>query len=463
MTEDGSKPVSPGNNITVAAASYLDSNNQLSTTATTDVEIVPPPPPPPPQAPPSPVSQIRPVIRTPEFTASPSIASINTTPRQSGKQYGRHQLNASSSSSNSDRKLNNVVSTSYSKASNTSNSSALQSNDNVNIIGDNKFMNMNYPQLLTPCTKYKPISQCSLLCCFYAEFDNTVGSKICYQYPYNFMEQDINTTCTQFEILLENSLSQSVSNENVSSIATTSELYIPEAPPVISDQTPKASGGQQSKLLESKGPSPTQPIVTSSITSTDSTKNNKMFNHSLSNSNNTGSGSTSSSNDSSSIFDSCSEYIITGSELTGNIINLSTHHIHLVTRPTMMIDETYERNTLLFSVGFVLRRTIDPQPYRPILSKLALTLRDMEIESQYLSNKKEQVQSILEGIVRSVNSYDTLSECNILLGPADAIHLKLFRPPKPHVIPVNDYSVPILIRRDWLHQGVRLFSCIHPR
>ena len=80
------------------------------------------------------------------------------------------------------------------------------------------------------------------------------------------------------------------------------------------------------------------------------------------------------------IFDSLSEYIITGGSgqdeaLTGNIIHISTHHMHVLTRPTSISDEKYERNSLLFCVGFVLRREKDPRPFRPILSKLALTLR----------------------------------------------------------------------------------------
>jgi nitrogen permease regulator 2-like protein len=46
-----------------------------------------------------------------------------------------------------------------------------------------------------------------------------------------------------------------------------------------------------------------------------------------------------------------------------------------LTRPTIISNERYERNSLLFSVGFVLRRETDIRPFRPILSKFALTLR----------------------------------------------------------------------------------------
>eukprot|EP00980_Cylindrotheca_fusiformis_P003149 scaffold721_cov131-Cylindrotheca_fusiformis.AAC.39 len=49
-----------------------------------------------------------------------------------------------------------------------------------------------------------------------------------------------------------------------------------------------------------------------------------------------------------SIFDSTSEYIITGNELTDKIITLSTHGLHIMTRPTHISDERYERNSLMY-------------------------------------------------------------------------------------------------------------------
>jgi hypothetical protein len=157
-----------------------------------------------------------------------------------------------------------------------------------------------------------------------------------------------------------------------------------------------------------------------------------------------------------SIFDSTSEYIITGNELTGKIITLSTHEIHIMTRPTVISDERYERNSLLFSVGIVLRRAADPRPFRPLISKLALTLRSMEIESQFLSNPsvRPQLQSLLERILVSMNS--SLMECNLLLSGSNSLNLKLFHPPKPETSPVHDHEVPILLRRDF---HLQMVSC----
>jgi hypothetical protein len=149
-----------------------------------------------------------------------------------------------------------------------------------------------------------------------------------------------------------------------------------------------------------------------------------------------------------SIFDSCSEFIITGNELTGNVINLSTNHIHVLARPTMISNERYERNSLFFCVGFILRRTEDTRPFRPLLNKWALALRDLELESQYIStaSKRHRIQQYLERLLVSLNS--TSWECNLLLNDANVLNLKLFHPPKVPANPVPEHAVPIFLRRD---------------
>jgi hypothetical protein len=150
-----------------------------------------------------------------------------------------------------------------------------------------------------------------------------------------------------------------------------------------------------------------------------------------------------------SIFDSTSEYIITGNELAGKIINLSTHYMHILTRPTVISNECYERNSLLFSVGFVLRRAEDPRTFRPLLSKWASTLRSMEVESRFLTDPttRLQIQPMLDRLLVSLNS--AKSECHLLLNEANLLSLKRFRPPKAPASPVPDHAVPILLRRDW--------------
>jgi hypothetical protein len=158
-----------------------------------------------------------------------------------------------------------------------------------------------------------------------------------------------------------------------------------------------------------------------------------------------------------SIFDSTSEFIITGTQLTSKIITLSAHSWHVMTRPTMISNSRYERNALLFSVGFLLRRAADPRPFRPLLSKLAVTLQAMEEESCFLTRPEHRpkLQTLLERVLLSLNSPEY--ECNLLLSPSNALHLKLFHIPKPETSPVHDYQVPILLRRDLQLQMVRCY------
>jgi hypothetical protein len=127
------------------------------------------------------------------------------------------------------------------------------------------------------------------------------------------------------------------------------------------------------------------------------------------------------------------------------MINLSTHNMHILARPTVISDERYERNSLFFCVGFVLRRSEDPRPFRPVLSKWADALLRLEVEDFFLTNHKSKLQAILRGLLIRLNS----GECNLLLENDSALHLKLFRPPETTTAPVADHNVPILLRKDW--------------
>lgn len=151
-----------------------------------------------------------------------------------------------------------------------------------------------------------------------------------------------------------------------------------------------------------------------------------------------------------SIFAATSEYIITGNELANQTITVSTHEMHILSRPMIICDtERYERNSHLFAVGFVVRRNVDPRPYWPVLSNLSFTLRDMEVESEFLSNERTrpQVQYLLEDVLLSLNSKQR--DCHLLLDDANLLNLRLFKPPPPPTPPVSDHTVPILLRPEW--------------
>jgi hypothetical protein len=261
-----------------------------------------------------------------------------------------------------------------------------------------------------PLPSPKQPAKCPLFCCFYAEFDIKVGPMICFQSPENFMDQDINISVDKIHEILGKTFERFKEKEETKLAEEESEKT-------------KPSEEEKAKDLE-----------------TESQQSNKSAK--------TADGEVRLPEGTLSIFDSTSEYIITGNELTGKIINLSTHDMHIITRPTIIADQRYERNALLFSVGIVLRRAADPRPFRPLLSKLALTLRSMEVESQFLSKPelRKQVQPLLERILISLNSPQY--ECNLVLSKSNAVNLKLFHPPKPEMSPVHDREVPILLRRD---------------
>lgn len=256
-------------------------------------------------------------------------------------------------------------------------------------------------------------SKCPLFCCFYAEFDNVVGPKVCFQCPRHFMDQDIGIPTERVHKILADTF-----NDIQPSQKENTDSSIPK--------TQSTSNHQGD--LETQIPSSNENNTKDKEPPTKSLQPNEV---------------------SSSIFDSTSEYIITGNELAGKMICLSTHHFHILTRPTVITNKRYERNALLFCVGFVLRRAEDPRPFRPLLSKWAVVLRSMEVESQFLTKPtlRPKVQPMLERLLVSLNSLRR--ECNLLLDSANSLNLKLFRAPKPPALPVPDHKVPVLLRKDW--------------
>ena len=371
-----------------------------------------------------------------------------------------------------------------------------ENDDNKDLI--EKILQMDKPPLPTP----KPTSKCPLFCCFYAEFDIKVGPKIFFQSPRDFMDQEINISTTKIQDILEttfqslnvdnqdnnkgdvvdrdvedngdeskhpaeagnhgngaesateisnedvNDATDGNNNNNYDTVTTGTSKTTSVASSDDGDNNNGDSGNSQHQ--ESVAVSTiTATETASSKLSSDGDTNNKKDEDYYEPSPSTNSQDLAPAGTELSIFDSTSEYIITGNELTGKIVTLSTHNMHIMTRPTLISDERYERNSLLFAIGIVLRRAADPRPFRPLISKLAVTLRSMEIESQFLSNptlRNRHLQPLLERVLVSLNSSQW--ECNLLVSPSNALNLKLFHPPKPDASNVYNHQVPILLRRD---------------
>ena len=312
----------------------------------------------------------------------------------------------------------------------------------------------------------KSPDKCPVFCCFYAEFDIKTGPVVRYQSPKNFMDRDIHTTTVEIHEILEKAFErrdneQRANQDTIISAKSrtkskncTSEQrvdYTNDNEVISGFQTPEGESStviqtvqvEQTHQSKSSSPHEEEKSLSRLIHCEDKDKENLRDDELYSRNIHLPEGGQ-------SFFDSTSEYIITGSELTGKIITLSTHDVHVMTRPTQITNERYERNALLFSIGMVLRRAADPRPFRPLISKLAMTLRSMEIESGILSDPSKvesMIQPLLEKILISMNSPKW--ECNILLDRSTALNLKLFHPPKPPALPVHNYHVPVLLVRDF--------------
>ena len=298
----------------------------------------------------------------------------------------------------------------------------------------NELVDVESPLQLAP----KQPSKCPLFCCFYAEFDIKKGPIICHQSPKDFMDQDINTITTrQIHEILAKTFRELAQQQQTRSASTT-ETSVETATQEDSAQKDNAklhdSDSSGWILLEEDSKS-----NMGSSSNLQTNNPDAQLDATRQEEDEDDMGQT--------IFEATSEFIITG-ELSGKIITLSTHDMHIMTSPTQITDERYERNSLLFSVGFVLRRAADPRPFRPLISKLARTLQSMEVESGVLSSptKEQSIQPLLEKILISMNS--PRWECNLLLDQSTSLNLKLFHPPKPQSSPVHQYQVPILLRRD---------------
>ncbi|KAL7553558.1 hypothetical protein ACHAWF_016846 [Thalassiosira exigua] len=353
-----------------------------------------------------------------------------------------------------------------------------------------------------------PPSKCPLLCVFYAEFDIVVGPKVCFQSPNKFMQFDVDVGYDDVHTALEETFQAVVpqggqkqpsmvgkpanntketnhvkqpgvskansdeywnwsQNQRKATIVErevsdlSSQITLPSSGHKDENHAAVSSAGIEVATEAKSSVAPGKPSLheqkqssASAIDVADDSTKSHSRNPSFSSSKCTTSNQATHEGDTStidtellqnSIFTATSEYIITGNELANQTITVSTHGMHILSRPMVICDtQRYERNSLLFAVGFVLRRNVDPRPYWPVLSNLSSTFRYMEVESEFLSHNRPQIQIVLEDILVSLNSKQR--DCHLLLDDANLLNLHLFRPPPPPTPPVPDYSVPILLR-----------------
>ncbi len=107
------------------------------------------------------------------------------------------------------------------------------------------------------------------------------------------------------------------------------------------------------------------------------------------------------------VFDAASDYIITGKALSGHIITVVASELKykVMGYPMCIAHHKYDRNLLMFNVGFILDTSAKLAPYMSALQKIARTFYSMEMEDEFLSNpvKKERLKEVLPQVLKELN------------------------------------------------------------
>lgn len=79
-----------------------------------------------------------------------------------------------------------------------------------------------------------------------------------------------------------------------------------------------------------------------------------------------------------------SDYVIVGKHLCKKIIIIKNEDIQYMNYSIAIENAKYFRNSLLISLGFILRDGIETEPYEPILRKLSLAFLSLEVRNSAL-------------------------------------------------------------------------------
>jgi hypothetical protein len=97
---------------------------------------------------------------------------------------------------------------------------------------------------------------------------------------------------------------------------------------------------------------------------------------------------------SSETFETLSDYVIVGKHLCNKIIAIKTDDFQFINYSVAIDNSKYERNTLLFSFGFILSNDDDlknnglsKECYEQVLRKISIVFLNLEIEREFLFNE----------------------------------------------------------------------------
>ena len=141
-------------------------------------------------------------------------------------------------------------------------------------------------------------------------------------------------------------------------------------------------------------------------------------------------------------FEPLSDFVIVGKHLCGKIILVKTDELQFLNYSVSIDNPKYERNTLLFSFGFVLAQDVPPEPFEPLLRKLSSVMVSLEVETEFLFQAKQRLEPILQTLYKNLRHR---GEAFIELDKHNFLALKLFKPISPQPPEILDHQVPVLV------------------
>jgi len=151
---------------------------------------------------------------------------------------------------------------------------------------------------------------------------------------------------------------------------------------------------------------------------------------------------------SSEVFDAISECIIPKPHLFGRMVSTHAFGKTYLGLPICIDGPQYERNRMLFNVGFVLHpsrraHSAEIAVFEPVTRKIARTLETLEAETDFLSNSELKkklgpvLEHILQGLQDKQNAIVPIDEANVL-------HVVVLpRQTSQPVPPVHEHDVPV--------------------
>lgn len=87
-------------------------------------------------------------------------------------------------------------------------------------------------------------------------------------------------------------------------------------------------------------------------------------------------------------FEAISDFIIPKTQLCDNILKFTAGSFKVVGHPMTIENRKYERNALMFNLCWVFDSHADVKSYEPVISKMAVVLRSLEVRFKHERSKR---------------------------------------------------------------------------